>query len=163
MEMGMVGLGRMGGNMSLRLIRRGHRVIGYARRPEQVELVTREGGVGAHTLEELVRTFESRPRVIWVMVPAGDATTQTIAQLAQLGERGDIVIDGGNTNWQVALKDAELLKSKGMHYLDAGTSGGVWGLENGYCLMVGGEREIYDHCEPLLRDLAPPGGGLVYT
>ena len=163
MEMAMIGLGRMGGNMVLRLLRRGHRMIAFDQSPETVARFQAEGAVGVHSLQEAVAAFENRPRVIWVMVPAGDPTAQTIAQLAELGEAGDIVIDGGNTNWKLALNDAQVLRDRGLHYLDAGTSGGVWGLDNGYCLMVGGEQSAYDHCLPLLRDLAPAEGGLVRT
>jgi len=100
---------------------------------------------------------------MWVMVPAGDPTTQTINELVELGDPGDIIIDGGNTNWKLALEDAARVKAKGMHYMDAGTSGGVWGLANGYCLMVGCEESTFDHCRPLLKDLAPDDGGLVRT
>jgi 6-phosphogluconate dehydrogenase len=163
MEMGMVGLGRMGGNMVTRLARKGHRLIAYDRSPDAVATAESQGATGAHTLHELVQAFSERPRVIWVMVPAGNPTTETIRQLSELGEAGDIVIDGGNTNWRLALEDAELLKHNGLHYLDAGTSGGIFGLANGYCLMVGGEADVYSHCLPLLKDLAPEGGGLVHT
>ena len=163
MEMGMVGLGRMGGNMVLRLMKRGHRMIAFDRSADAIKAHVAQGAVGASTLKEFVDAFQSRPRVMWIMVPAGDPTTQTIHELAELGEPGDIVIDGGNTNWKLALNDAAYLKSKGLHYMDAGTSGGIWGLEYGYCLMVGAEQSIYDHCLPLLKDLAPADGGLVRT
>jgi len=163
MEMGMVGLGRMGGNMVLRLMKRGHRMVAYDRSADAVKEKTSQGAVGALTVEEFVKSFQSRPRVMWVMVPAGDPTPQAIDQLIALGDPGDIIIDGGNTNWKVAMQDCARVKAKGMHYMDAGTSGGIWGLEFGYCLMVGGEQEIYDHCLPLLKDLAPDDGGLVRT
>ena len=163
MEMGMVGLGRMGGNMVLRLLKRGHRMIAFDRSADAVKAHEAQGAVGAHSLEEFVKKFQTKPRVMWVMVPAGDPTTQTINKLIDLGEPGDIIIDGGNTNWKLALDDAARVKAKGMHYMDAGTSGGIWGLANGYCLMVGAEQEIYDHCLPLLKDLAPDDGGLVRT
>jgi 6-phosphogluconate dehydrogenase len=163
MEMGMVGLGRMGGNMVLRLLKRGHRVIAYDRSADAIQAHVAKGAVGASTLKAFVAAFQSKPRVMWIMVPAGDATTQTIHELAELGEPGDIVIDGGNTNWKLALNDAAYLKSKGLAYMDAGTSGGIWGLEYGYCLMVGAEQSVYDHCLPLLKDLAPDDGGLVRT
>ncbi|TMD53736.1 MAG: decarboxylating 6-phosphogluconate dehydrogenase [Chloroflexi bacterium] len=162
MEMAMVGLGRMGGNMVSRLLRAGHRMIAYDQSAEVVQAKVGEGAIGAGSLEEMVGKFEQKPRVVWVMVPAGDPTTQTIAKLGTLLEAGDIVIDGGNTNWQLALKDAEGLKARGMHYLDAGTSGGIWGLQNGYGLMVGGEDATFEHCKPLLAALAPPEGGLVH-
>ena len=163
MEMGMVGLGRMGGNMVLRLLKRGHRMIAYDQSADAIKAHEAEGAIGAASLGELVKKFDSKPRVIWVMVPAGDPTTQTINELVQLGDPGDIIIDGGNTNWKVALDDAARVKAKGMHYMDAGTSGGVWGLANGYCLMVGCEESVYQHCLPLLKDLAPEDGGLVRT
>jgi 6-phosphogluconate dehydrogenase len=162
MEMAMVGLGRMGGNMVSRLLRAGHRMIAYDQSDQSVQSKVAEGALGASSLEEMAAKFEQKPRVVWVMVPAGDATTATIAKLSTILEPGDIVIDGGNTNWQLALHDAATLKSQGMHYLDAGTSGGVWGLQNGYGLMVGGEEAIFEHCKPLLKDLAPPEGGLVH-
>jgi 6-phosphogluconate dehydrogenase len=163
MEMGMVGLGRMGGNMVLRLMKRGHRMIAYDRSDDAVKAHAAQGAVGAHSLEEFVKKFETKPRVMWVMVPAGDPTTQTINELIRWGEPGDIIIDGGNTNWKLAIDDANRVKAKGMHYMDAGTSGGIWGLEYGYCLMVGAEQPIFDHCLPLLKDLAPNDGGLVRT
>ena len=163
MEMGMVGLGRMGGNMVLRLMKRGHRMIAYDHSDDAVKAHAAQGAVGVHSLEEFVKKFQTKPRVMWVMVPAGDPTTQTINELVKWGEPGDIVIDGGNTNWKLAIEDATRVKAKGMHYMDAGTSGGIWGLANGYCLMVGGEQAIYDHCLPLLRDLAPDDGGLTRT
>ena len=163
MEMGMVGLGRMGGNMVLRLLKRGHRMVAYDRSADAIKAHVDKGAVGASTLSEFVGAFQSRPRVMWVMVPAGDPTTQAIDQLIALGDPGDIVIDGGNTNWKVAMDDCARVKAKRMHYMDAGVSGGIWGLEYGYCLMVGSEPEIYDYCLPLLKDLAPDDGGLVRT
>jgi 6-phosphogluconate dehydrogenase len=162
MEMAMIGLGRMGGNMVSRLLKAGHRMIAYDQSPASVEAKVDEGAVGAGNLAEVAAAFTEKPRIVWVMVPAGDPTTQTIKALSEVLEPGDIVIDGGNTNWRVALEDAEGVKAKGMHYLDAGTSGGIWGLENGYGLMVGGEDAIFEHCRPLLKDLAPPEGGLVH-
>jgi 6-phosphogluconate dehydrogenase len=159
----MVGLGRMGGNMALRLIKRGHRVVAFDLSAEAVKAKAAQGAIGAGSWEEFAGNFQSRPRVMWIMVPAGDPTTQAIDKLIALGDPGDIIIDGGNTNWKMALQDAARVKAKGMHYMDAGTSGGIWGLEYGYCLMVGAEQAIYDHCLPLLKDLAPDGGGLVRT
>ncbi len=163
MEMGMVGLGRMGGNMVLRLMKRGHRMIAFDLSADAVKAHAAQGAVGATSWEDFVAKFESRPRVMWIMVPAGDPTTQTIDKLIGLGDPGDIIIDGGNTNWKLAIQDCARIKAKGMHYMDAGTSGGIWGLEYGYCLMVGAEPEIYDHCLPLLNDLAPDDGGLTHT
>lgn len=163
MEIGMIGLGRMGGNMVMRLLRRNHRVLVYDHSAEIVSRYTSHGAVGAASLEELLGTFEQRPRVVWVMVPAGDPTSQTIRRIADLGDPGDIVIDGGNSNWKVALEDAALVTGRGLHYLDAGTSGGIWGLEEGYSLMVGGDQSAFDYTLPLLQALAPDDGGLVHT
>ena len=162
MEMGMIGLGRMGGNMVLRLLERGHRMVAYDRSEEAIKAHEQKGAVGARSLEELVSKLRDRPRVMWVMVPAGPATSETVAKLAELGDPGDIVIDGGNTNWKDAVADAAAVKQKGLRYMDAGTSGGIWGLENGYCLMCGSTDEVFEHVRPLLADLAPPGG-LVHT
>jgi 6-phosphogluconate dehydrogenase len=163
MEIGMIGLGRMGGNMVLRLLRKQHRVIGFDRSADAVKGVQAQGASGATSLEDLVNSFTQKPRVFWVMLPAGKPTADTIEQLTELAEPGDIIIDGGNTNWRDVMQDAEAVKRKQMHYLDAGTSGGVWGNEYGYCLMVGGEKEPYEFCEPLFKALAPDEGGLVHT
>jgi 6-phosphogluconate dehydrogenase len=163
MEMGMVGLGRMGGNMVLRLMKRGHRMIAYDQSADAVKEKASQGAIPAYSVDEFVKAFQSKPRVMWIMVPAGDPTTEAIDRLTDLGDPGDIIIDGGNTNWKLAMEDCARVKSKGMHYMDAGTSGGIWGLEYGYCLMVGAEQETYDHCLPLLKDLAPDDGGLVRT
>jgi 6-phosphogluconate dehydrogenase len=163
MQIGMIGLGRMGGNMVTRLLQAGHQVVAHDRSTEAVARSEHDGAAGAHSLEELVEKLTDRPRVAWVMVPAGQPTSETIARLAQLGAPGDIVIDGGNTNWKAALQDVEVVKAAGLRYLDAGTSGGIWGPKFGYCLMVGGPDEAYEHCLPLLRALAPPEGGLVHT
>ena len=162
-EIGFVGLGRMGGNMALRLVKRGHRVVGFDLSPATVETLAGQGTVGARSWEDFVKNFESRPRVMWIMVPAGDPTTQAIDKLIELGEPGDIIVDGGNTNWKIALQDCARVNAKGMHYVDAGTSGGIWGNEYGYCLMVGAEPEVYQQLLPLLKDLAPDDGGLVHT
>ncbi|HEY6118003.1 MAG TPA: decarboxylating 6-phosphogluconate dehydrogenase [Candidatus Dormibacteraeota bacterium] len=163
MEIGFVGLGRMGGNMALRLVRRGHRVVGFDVSPQAVDAHAKQGTVAAPSWEDFVKNFESKPRVMWIMVPAGDPTTQAIDKLIELGDQGDIIVDGGNTNWKVALNDCARVRAKGMHYVDAGTSGGIWGNEYGYCLMVGAEPEVYAHMLPLLKDLAPEDGGLVHT
>jgi 6-phosphogluconate dehydrogenase len=163
MEIGFIGLGRMGGNMAIRLSKRGHRVIGFDLNPATVQSYNSQGVVGAGAWKDLVASFEKKPRLLWSMVPAGDPTTQAIDQLLELAEPGDIIVDGGNTNWKVALDDAARVKAKGMHYVDAGVSGGIWGQEYGYCLMIGAEPEIYERILPVLKDLAPDGGGLVHT
>ena len=159
----MIGLGRMGGNMALRLLKRRHRVVAFDLSPAAVQAHASQGAVGASSWEDFVAKFESRPRVMWIMVPAGDPTTQAIDRLIELGDPGDIIVDGGNTNWKIALEDCARVKAKGMHYVDAGTSGGIWGNEYGYCLMVGAEPDVYEHMLPLLKDLAPDDGGLVHT
>ncbi len=163
MQVGMIGLGRMGGNMVTRLLQRGHHVVAFDTSVDAVSRAESQGGAGAHTLEELVEKLTDRPRAVWVMVPAGDPTSQTIRRLSTLCQQGDVIIDGGNTNWRDALRDVEVLKAAGLRYLDAGTSGGIWGLKNGYCLMIGGPDEAYEYCEPIFRALAPEGGGLVHT
>jgi 6-phosphogluconate dehydrogenase len=163
MQIGMIGLGRMGGNMVTRLLEKGHDVVAFDRSADAVAKSAGEGAVGAGTLEQLVEKLTDTPRAAWVMVPAGDPTSQTIRRLSEICQPGDIVIDGGNTNWRDALKDVEVLKAAGIHYLDAGTSGGIWGLRNGYCLMIGGPREAYERCEPVFKALAPEDGGLVHT
>jgi 6-phosphogluconate dehydrogenase len=163
MEIGMIGLGRMGGNMVLRLLRQQHRVIGFDRSADAVKDVQGQGAVGAGSLEDLVNAFNDRPRIFWVMLPAGKPTSETIHELVRLSSEGDIIIDGGNSNWRDAVQDAEYVRTHGRHYMDAGTSGGVWGNQYGYCLMVGGEKDVYDHCVALLQSLAPDEGGLVHT
>ena len=162
-EIGFVGLGRMGGNMALRLMKRGHRVVGFDLSAEAVKARVHEGVVGANSWEEFVKNFKGKPRIMWIMVPAGDPTTQAIDKLIALGDPGDVIVDGGNTNWKIALQDCARVKAKGMHYVDAGTSGGIWGNEYGYCLMVGAEPDVYQRMLPLLKDLAPDDGGLVHT
>ncbi len=157
LEMGIIGLGRMGGNMVKRLAQRGHRIVGYARTPATVQVAVADGGVGAVSVEDLVSKL-AKPRTVWVMVPSGKATDENITLLGELLEPGDLVIDGGNSNWNDSKRHAEEMKATGIHFMDAGTSGGVWGLKVGYSLMVGGEREDFERMEPLLADLAPENG-----
>jgi len=157
MRLGMVGLGRMGGNMAIRLIRFGHEVVAFDPAPEAR---ARAGGAGAEPaerLEDLVAKLEP-PRTVWIMVPAGEVTEQTLDRLLGLMSEGDFIIDGGNSNWKESIRHAEQLKEKGINRLDCGTSGGVWGLANGYCLMVGGDRRAFDRAEPIFKALAPEGG-----
>ncbi len=159
MELGMIGLGRMGANMSERLVRGGHRVISYDRSPEAIQLVVDKGAVGAHSLADFVKQL-TPPRAIWLMVPSGDPVDQTIDQLLPLLNEGDILIDGGNSNYKDSIRRAGKLSAQRLHFIDAGTSGGVWGLENGYCMMVGGDKEIVERLAPIFTTLAPPDGYL---
>jgi 6-phosphogluconate dehydrogenase len=147
MKLGMVGLGRMGGNMTKRLERDGHEVATYAR----------SGGGTAATLEDLVGQLEPR-RAVWLMIPAGDPTEQAVKTLTGLLEPGDIIVDGGNSNFRDSQRRSALAREHGIGYVDAGVSGGIWGLENGYCLMVGGERDDVEQLEPAFRTLAPEDG-----
>ncbi len=162
MDIGMVGLGRMGGNMAKRLIHGGHRVVGWATDEAAVEALAREGGVGARSLEDLVGKLPA-PRAVWVMVPAGDPTEESVRALAERLAPGDTVIDGGNSFFKDDVRRAQMLAGRGIRFLDAGTSGGVHGLERGYCLMVGGDRESFDRLEPIFRTLAPGKGGVEPT
>ena len=159
MELAMIGLGRMGANMVRRLFKGKHRVVVYDRDPAQVAALVAEGAVGAKTLKELVSTL-TPPRAVWIMVPAGGPTEQTIHDVAELLSAGDIIIDGGNSFYKDSVRRAEQLKPKGIAFLDAGTSGGIWGLEVGYCLMVGGEPSAFKRLEPALKTLAPKDGYL---
>lgn len=159
MELGMIGLGRMGANMTERLVRGGHRVISYDRSPEAIQRVVDKGAVGAHSLADFVKQL-SLPRAIWLMVPSGPAVDQTIELLLPNLTKGDIIIDGGNSFYKDSIRRAEKLKPQGVHFIDAGTSGGIWGLQNGYCMMVGGEKAIVDRLAPVFTTLAPPDGYL---
>ena len=159
MEIGLYGLGRMGANMVRRLVRSGeHRVVAGNRSPGPVDEAVSEGGEGAYSMEEVVEKLSSRPRVIWVMVPSGDATEQALLNFAELMDEGDILIDGGNSYFRDSIRRATLLRERGLRFLDAGTSGGIWGLEVGYCLMVGGDADAYERVEPALKTLAPKDG-----
>jgi len=154
MELGMIGLGKMGANMTRRLLKGGHRVIGFDPRPEAVKALEGEGAGGATSLAELVGQLKP-PRTVWLMVPAGQITEETIRSLAGLLSAGDTVIDGGNSNYKDSQRRAEALKAKGLHFMDVGTSGGIWGLLEGYCLMIGGEQEMVERHRPLFETLAP--------
>jgi 6-phosphogluconate dehydrogenase len=157
MKVGMVGLGRMGGNMTVRLIRSGHEVVAYDPNQSARDGAATAGATPAATLEELVAALEP-PRVVWLMIPAGHITDSTVESLTPLLAEGDTVIDGGNSNYKDSIRTAEALEGHGVSFLDCGTSGGVWGLANGYCLMVGGKREAFDRAEPIFKALAPTDG-----
>jgi 6-phosphogluconate dehydrogenase len=157
MQLAMIGLGRMGGNMVQRLLQGGHELVVFDRSAEVVQQHIAIGATGAKDLADLCARLQ-RPRVAWVMVPAGAAVEHTIEQLLPGLTRGDIIIDGGNSNYKDSKRRAARLKEKGIEFIDAGTSGGIWGLSLGYCLMIGASPEAFRHCEPIFRTLAPPDG-----
>ncbi len=162
MQLGMIGLGRMGANMVRRLMKGGHACVVYDRNQENTKKLVSEGAIAAVSLDELVAKLK-RPRVAWIMVPAGSPTEQTVGDLAERMEVGDILIDGGNSYYKDDVRRAKALKAKGIQYVDVGTSGGVWGLERGYCLMIGGDRESVRHLDPIFRTLAPGRGEIPRT
>jgi 6-phosphogluconate dehydrogenase len=157
MQIGFIGLGRMGMNMVQRLLDGKHEVIVYNRTPEKVKKAVDKGAVGAESIEDLVSKLD-HPRIIWHMVPAGKVTDDVTKETASLLEKGDILIDGGNSFYKDSIKRAETLKEEGINFLDVGTSGGIWGLTRGYCMMIGGEKEIFEKVEPALKTLAPEDG-----
>jgi 6-phosphogluconate dehydrogenase len=157
LRLGMVGLGRMGGNMAVRLIRNGHQVVGYARSERSRQEAATQGAEVAGSLEELVKTLDP-PRVVWVMVPAGDPTEQVVSQLGELLDPGDVVVDGGNSLFRDSVRRAAELSRRDIRFVDAGVSGGVWGLKEGYCMMLGGDAEAIERLRPALDALAPPDG-----
>jgi len=159
MQLGFIGLGRMGANMCRRLIKDGHHVVAYNRTPEKTKELAGEGAEAAFTIAELVQKLE-KPRVAWIMVPAGDATEAQVNELLLHLEAGDTIVDGGNTNFHDDVRRHGELAAKGIRYVDAGVSGGVWGLANGFCLMVGGEPDAVQPIEPIFRSLAPVDGYL---
>src|ERR1700716_1266564 len=154
MQLGMVGLGRMGGNIVRRLARSGHQCVVFDQNPAAIAALVNEGGSASVDLESLVDQL-GKPRAVWVMLPAGDITERMVAQLGELLEGGDIIIDGGNSFYKDDIRRAQALGQKGIHYVDCGTSGGVWGLERGYCLMVGGEEEPVRRLDPIFKTIAP--------
>lgn len=157
MELGIIGLGRMGANMTERLLQGGHRVITYDRSPEAIQRCVDRGALGAHSLADFVKQIAA-PRVIWLMVPSGDPVDTTIEQLLPNLSKGDIIIDGGNSYYKDSIRRAEKLKQQGIHFIDVGTSGGIWGLQVGYCMMVGGDRAIVERLQPIFKTLAPENG-----
>ncbi len=161
MEIGMIGLGRMGANMVRRLMRGGHRCAAFDRSADAVNALVKEGAIGVHSQQELINALAT-PRVLWMMVPAAFVDA-SIDSLAPLLSPGDIIIDGGNSNYQDDIARAGRLKAANIHYVDAGVSGGVFGLERGYCLMIGGEKDIVDHLEPIFKTLAPGAGTIPPT
>ena len=162
MQLGVIGLGRMGGNIARRLTRAGHEIFVFDVDAKTVDKLAGEGMTGAGGLEDMVAKLTA-PRAVWVMLPAGKITEQAIETLAGLMEKGDVIIDGGNTFYKDDIRRAETLRGKGIVYVDVGTSGGVWGLERGYCMMIGGEKESVDRIDPILKALAPGVGSIERT
>ena len=162
MQLGMIGLGRMGGNIVRRLMNNGHTAVVYDKDSKAVAGLAGEGATGADTLEDFVAKLE-KPRTAWVMLPAGKITEATIEALAKLMQPSDVIIDGGNTFWQDDVRRGAALKAKGLHYLDVGTSGGVWGIERGYCMMIGGDKAVVDRLDPIFKTLAPGIGDIPRT
>ena len=162
MQLGMIGLGRMGGNIVRRLMQHGHTCVVYDKDQKAVAALAAEGAVGAATLEEFVQKL-TPPRAAWVMLPAGKITEGTIDTLAGLMQKDDVIIDGGNSFWQDDVRRGKALRAKGLHYLDVGTSGGVWGLERGYCMMIGGDKAAVDRLDPIFAALSPGIGDIPRT
>jgi 6-phosphogluconate dehydrogenase len=162
MQIGLIGLGKMGMNMAQRLAEHGHTVVGFDTSPDKRMEIQERGGQGAASLDEMIHKLTDTPKIVWIMVPAGAPVDDTIAKLVgRLGE-GDIIIDGGNSYYKDSVRRGKEVQAKGLEFIDAGTSGGVWGLKNGYCLMVGGSDKAYGQAEPIFKALAPEGG-LVHT
>jgi 6-phosphogluconate dehydrogenase len=162
MQIGMVGLGRMGANMAKRLMRGGHKCVVTDLDPKNIQQLSGEGAAGAASLDEFVAKL-APPRVAWLMVPAGEATEKTVVALGERMQRGDIIIDGGNSYFKDDVRRAKALEPRGISYMDVGTSGGVWGLERGYCMMIGGPAKAADSLDPIFRTLAPGRGGIPRT
>ena len=154
MQIGVIGLGRMGGNITRRLIQHGHEAVVYDHDAKAVAALSRDGATGADGLDKLVQQLRA-PRAVWVMLPAGKITEDVIAELGKLLTAGDIVMDGGNTFWRDDIRRAKMLKERNIHHVDVGTSGGVWGLDRGYCMMIGGDKAIVDRLDPIFSALAP--------
>ena len=162
MQLGMVGLGRMGANLARRLMQNGHSCVVYDRKPDAVAALAREGAAGAADLDDLVKKLD-KPRAAWVMLPAGKPTDDSVNELCRRMEQGDIVIDGGNSFYKDDIRRAQALQTRGIHYVDVGTSGGVWGLERGYCMMIGGDTEAVRRLDPIFAALAPGPGNIPRT
>ena len=154
MQLGMVGLGKMGANMTTRLVRGGHEVVAFDRTADVVKTAVSKGARGAYTLDELAKQLQA-PRAVWIMVPAGDPTESTVRAMADLLSAGDTIIDGGNSNYKESIRRSAMVAERGLHFVDAGTSGGIWGLTEGYSLMVGGPNEAVDRLRPIFETLAP--------
>ena len=164
MQMGMIGLGKMGGNMSRRLMKAGHQCVVFdAKRQDLRTALTKDGAAAATSIADLVEKLETKPRAIWLMLPAGKVTEAMVEQLGGLLDRDDIIIDGGNSFYKDDIRNAKMLALKGIRYIDCGTSGGVWGIERGYCMMIGGPKQAVDHLDPIFSALAPGLGDIPRT
>jgi 6-phosphogluconate dehydrogenase len=162
MQLGMIGLGRMGANMVRRLMRGGHECVVWDVSAENVKAIASEGAIGAASIDDLLARL-NKPRAVWIMVPAGDATEKTVNELAARMDSGDIIIDGGNSYFKDDARRARELKTKSINYMDVGTSGGVWGLERGYCMMIGGPEDTARHLDPIFKTLSPGRGNITRT
>ena len=162
MELGIIGLGRMGGNISLRLMRAGHKTVVYDRNADAVSGLTKQGAAGVGGLADMVKAL-APPRAVWVMLPAGAITEATVNELAGLMDVGDTIIDGGNSYYKDDIRRAKALSAQGITYIDVGTSGGVWGLDRGYCMMIGGDKAAVDRLDPIFAALAPGIGHIDRT
>jgi 6-phosphogluconate dehydrogenase len=163
MQIGMIGLGRMGGNMARRLMKAGHQCVVFSAHASSREKMVKDGAAAAGTLAEAVQMLKEKPRAVWLMLPSGKVTEDMVEQLAGLLEPGDIVIDGGNSYYKDDIRRAKKLAEKRIRYVDCGTSGGVWGIERGYCMMIGGPKEAVDHLDPIFAALAPGLGSIART
>jgi 6-phosphogluconate dehydrogenase len=163
MQIGMIGLGKMGGNMSRRLMKAGHHAVVFAPSAKSREALVKDGATAAVSLADVAKKLEERPRAIWLMLPAGEVTEETIERLGGLLERDDIIVDGGNSFYKDDIRRAKKLTEKGIRHVDCGTSGGVWGIERGYCMMIGGPKEAVDHLDPIFSALAPGVGDIPRT
>ena len=163
MELAMIGLGKMGFNMTTRLLQGGHRVVGFAHSPKSIQAVVDIGAVGADTLQDAVNKLPS-PRIVWLMIPAGNPTFETVDFLTNMLAKGDVVIDGGNSYYKDSIRHAEMLEEKGIEFVDCGTSGGIWGLKEGYSMMIGGKPGVVERLRPIFETLAPaPDKGWGYV
>jgi 6-phosphogluconate dehydrogenase len=162
MQLGMIGLGRMGANMARRLMKNGHTIVAYDRSADAVKQLASEGATGADSLDAMIKAMP-KPRHIWIMVPAGGPTESTVEELNKKLDSGDTIIDGGNSFFKDDIRRAKMVSAKGIHYVDAGTSGGVYGLERGYCLMMGGEKDVVQRLDPIFKTLAPGRGDVERT
>jgi 6-phosphogluconate dehydrogenase len=162
MQLGMIGLGRMGGNIVRRLMQHGHTAVVYDKDDKAIAALAKDGATGSSSLEDFVKKLE-KPRAAWVMLPAGHITETTIEALAKLMDKDDVIIDGGNTFWQDDVRRGKTLKEKNINYVDVGTSGGIWGIERGYCMMIGGDKAVVNRLDPIFKTLAPGIGDIPRT